>query len=80
MSQELKSDVKCPLCGSEVEAGYVPDYSYAAILQTNWAQGEPKPAFLGGIKRPKGAQFRLEAFRCMACGYVMWFARTRVSE
>jgi hypothetical protein len=75
MSQESPVNTPCPLCGGQLEKGYV-HQGRGKFYLAKWAKGEPTPAlFFGDIRAPDTPQYMLEAFRCASCGYVMFFAR-----
>ncbi|MBV8837072.1 MAG: hypothetical protein JO000_11070 [Alphaproteobacteria bacterium] len=66
----------CPKCQGAMEAGFVPDYSYGAILQAKWTEGAPEKSFLGNMKIKGRRQIALAADRCTRCGYVELYARS----
>jgi hypothetical protein len=69
----------CPDCGATMERGFIPDMSYAQILQLTWHRGEPESRkFLGmanGIKIEPHQQRPATADRCTKCGLLKLFAR-----
>jgi hypothetical protein len=67
---------KCPKCQSAMELGYIPDFSYAAVLRTKWTEGEPEKNFLGSSLKLKGKrQIEITTDRCTKCGYLESYAR-----
>lgn len=58
----------CPKCRSEMEEGFVPDYTYGSIKRSYWAKGLPKKSFWTGLTEPTRL-IPIVMFRCMRCGY-----------
>jgi len=67
--------MSCPKCLGQMEAGFVPDFSYGVVLQASWTEGTPDKNFLGSIKVKGRRQIPLSADRCPRCGYVEIYAR-----
>ena len=79
MSQESQREVRCQLCGGEVETGFVLDHTHGGKIPAEWVSGEPVPSFWRGTSVRNATLRPMEAFRCTRCGYVMLFAR-KISE
>ena len=69
---------ECTHCHNKMEKGFVPDYSYEAIIQPRWQRGEIiQHTFLGmdsGIKSDRTKGLAITSYRCVACGYLEFFA------
>jgi len=65
----------CPKCLGVMEGGFVPDYSYANILQQRWTEGRFEKSFLGNLKVRGRRQLPVTADRCTKCGYLEFYAR-----
>src|SRR5262249_47171731 len=66
----MKTSCKCPKCSAEMEEGFIIEHRKAV----RWIAGKPAPFFLGDV-RAGGEQRRIESCRCVACGYVEFYAR-----
>ena len=70
--------VECVRCKTQMESGYVPgvDVTYPGVLgKQQWFAGEPKEAFLGGIKIDRDCLIPVTTFRCPKCGYLESYAK-----
>ena len=71
---------KCPKCQSRMETGFVPDFSYGAVLLSKWCRGLPQPKKLFGfiqkytIQADYRSGFPMTAFRCPKCTLVEFYA------
>ena len=70
----------CPKCDAFMDRGHLPDYAHGdvVVFQAAWAPGDPEPRrfFLSGIKADAEAHIPLAAYRCSACGFVEFYARS----
>lgn len=72
------SEPTCSKCRASMNRGHVPDYAHGDVIarETVWSSGDPKPRrFQTGIKVDSDAEIPLMAYRCVACGYVEFYAR-----
>ena len=66
--------IQCPKCKGEMAQGFVPDYSYAAILAEAWHPGQPTRSFWTRITKPSTEGVPIAAFRCQECGFLEFYA------
>lgn len=65
----------CPKCNGQMAQGFVPDYSYGAVVVGAWHGGLPKKSFWSRTKVPRaGTGMPIGAFRCEECGYLEFYA------
>ena len=64
----------CPKCGGRMFQGFVPDYTYGAVIVGNWHAGQPKKSFWQRTKTPVDEGIPIGAFRCQKCGYLEFYA------
>ena len=87
----MEDTKKCPKCQSEMELGYIPDYSDAVTILACWHRGVAERASgwfsgssIGAIKfksRNEMKQgFPLEAHRCPKCSFVEFYAPTQLGS
>ena len=55
-------------------AGFVPDVTGGPTVQSEWIEGEPRPAFFGGLKMSGTVGYPIVTYRCTRCGYLESFA------
>lgn len=67
----------CPKCSGTMQEGFVPDYSYGAVIPSSWIKGRPQRSLWFGTKTRDRSAFRLTALRCTNCGFVELYARDR---
>jgi hypothetical protein len=65
----------CPKCQGDMEAGFIPDFSYGTILQSNWFAGDAEKSWRGSIKTSGKRQIVITTDRCTKCGYLESYAR-----
>ena len=69
----------CPECGSAMEEGFIPDASYAVVLQSAWQRGRPEIAKIfglsNGVKLNKQETVPIAAVRCTKCGFLKLYAK-----
>jgi hypothetical protein len=76
--------VQCS-CGGELEQGFVPDFSAAAVWSMVWVAGEPSPdkSFWEAFRTGPGLRVEnldarvIEAHRCTSCGRLELYANRR---
>lgn len=80
----MTQNPNCPDCHTEMEAGFVPDFSYYtsshSVLHTWWHPGDTQDRrFLGlptgTVKIDKSAAIKIVAYRCATCGLIREYAR-----
>jgi hypothetical protein len=64
----------CPKCESQMVAGFTPDFTHAAVLQSSWIEGQPEKNWLGSIKFRGRKQLPISAHRCARCGFLEFYA------
>lgn len=73
------SEHTCPDCGSAMEMGFVPDFTWGHAQQMAWHRGEPKPTELLGVKtgvNVSPTQFMpITAYRCSGGGVLRFYAK-----
>jgi hypothetical protein len=67
--------VPCPKCNGEMETGFIPDFSYGAVLSSSWYEGEPEKNWLGNIKTKNIPKIAITTERCTKCGFLESYAR-----
>jgi Domain of unknown function (DUF6487) len=72
MSQAVS---RCPKCNGEMVQGFIVDFTHAARLVSQWAQGPPQKSFWAATKLPEEKLVPVGAFRCASCGYLESYAR-----
>lgn len=71
---------KCPKCQTRMETGFIPDFSYGAVLTSKWHAGVPQMRrFLGmvmkhNIKADYTTGLPVTAWRCPKCTLVELYA------
>ena len=70
---------RCPDCNQNMDAGFIPDFSYAQVLQMLWHPGTPEDQrFLGlktgSVKIDRSEARKIIAYRCPGCGLVRSYA------
>jgi hypothetical protein len=66
--------LQCPKCKGEMVQGFVPDYSYGAVLVGGWHEGLPEKSFWTRTKAPLLDGMPIGAFRCQKCGFLEFYA------
>jgi len=73
----------CPKCQKSMEIGFIPAWTYGAVLQTHWVRGLPSRASfwerLGhfrdlAISSRYGDYLKVVTYRCPDCGYLESYA------
>jgi predicted nucleic-acid-binding Zn-ribbon protein len=60
----------CAKCGGVMEEGYVPDRPEDKVWPDIWVEGNPG---YKGVEK-SGRKYRIQAWRCMSCGYLELYA------
>jgi hypothetical protein len=55
---------ECPRCRHRMEAGFIPDASYGAILIGSWVEGTPEKGWTGSVKLKGKRKFDITTYRC----------------
>jgi len=67
--------MECLRCESEMELGFVGDYTHRNWLQAPvWFAGPLEWAWWGGLKRGKRRKIFVQTMRCVGCGYLESYA------
>ncbi len=71
----------CADCGAELEIGFIPDLSLAAVFKSSWHPGEPGDKTIldflkygPGVKYDRSQLIAIRALRCTKCGLVKLYA------
>lgn len=76
----MESNVRCLLCKSQTEDGFLLDRGESnRRSQQEWWAGAPNRSFWLGIKKPETV-FQVRARRCVQCGFLMEFANAQEGE
>ena len=75
----------CPDCGTAMEEGFVPDFTYGGIAQMVWHRGEPESARIlgmktGSVKVDRNEFVPITAYRCTGCGLLRFHAKVPDQE
>ena len=65
----------CPKCSGEMEAGFIADLTYGAILASSWIEGEPEVNWRGTAKIKGKRKIDIATERCTKCGFLESYAR-----
>ena len=72
---DLEKSLSCPKCGSEMEIGFLLDFSsYGNIIPTLWIIGLPERSFWRLTKIKGKIKRRVDSYRCQRCGFVESYA------
>ena len=69
--------LQCPKCKGDMVQGFVPDYSYGAVLVAGWQAGQPKKSFWTSTQSPRFEGVPIGAFACAKCGFLEFYAGQR---
>jgi hypothetical protein len=79
MKNATAASPKCSKCSGEMEAGFLLDRSQAGIYRAVWATGPIQRSWwFGGIKVQDKPMYRVETWRCKACGNLESWAKRQV--
>ena len=59
-----------------MEEGYVLDVTDSGKKTATWVEGAPERSVWVGLKTGGRRRFMLQAYRCVQCGFVDFYART----
>jgi len=71
--KNMKIPVKCSKCGAETETGFMLEHRKAL----RWVGGMPQTSLLGDVKTGSEQRY-IESYRCVGCGYLQSYARTKI--
>ena len=71
---------RCPLCAGAMTDGFLLDRSYGGQAPTEWVEGAPKRALLGGVSLSHTRRYAVSTFRCEQCGFLASYATTPLSD
>lgn len=66
----------CPKCNGHMVQGFVLDNTYGSHDVSQWAQGAPVKSLWVGTKLPQHEMVPIGAYRCEACGFLEFYARS----
>ena len=70
------SEPVCAKCGGAMEAGFIYKGGEGGRPALDWVEGRAEvPWTRFGVKIAKRAQYPIEMFRCVKCGYLESYAR-----
>lgn len=73
----MRTPTSCAKCGGSLSAGFIVDQGDSGMADiSKWQDGEPRKAWYGGLKLPKGEQIKVSTYRCDRCGYLESYALT----
>jgi hypothetical protein len=58
-----------------MEQGFILEHRKAV----RWISANPEPTFLGDV-HARGEHRDIESYRCVGCGYLEFYARTKISR
>lgn len=89
----MTSSLTCRDCGERLVLGFIPDASYATVLQSQWHPGTPEDKQFLGFKPPTvlgksvpaiahdpTQMLPVTAYRCPECGVLTFVAVREVEE
>ncbi|WP_439654493.1 hypothetical protein [Streptacidiphilus neutrinimicus] len=69
------NNVKCTQCGAVgLEPGFIEDNAPAGRGDARWVAGPIERGPLGGAKRMGRPHLQVDAFHCLNCGHLEFFA------
>lgn len=72
----MRTPTSCAKCGGSVSSGFIVDMGDGGSANVSqWQDGEPRRAWYGGVKLPKGEQIKVTTYRCDRCGYLENYAQ-----
>ena len=66
--------MQCPKCNSEMDQGFVADYSGPAALVASWHPGHPEKKLVGHTKAPRAEGVPIGAYCCQSCNFLEFYA------
>ena len=57
-----------------MEEGFIVDDTYGGVVQSKWAEGEPRFSYWAGVRVPRKARHPVTTYRCTQCGYLESYA------
>jgi predicted nucleic-acid-binding Zn-ribbon protein len=76
----MEAEHKCSKCSGEMEAGFLQDHDKGASTPGEWIEGVPVVSWMGYVNVRDKVHYRIEAFRCMQCGYIEQYAKQQVEQ
>ncbi len=81
----MSMKLQCPDCGTEMEEGFIPDWTQGGVLQTCWHRGTAESkTFLGmqmgGVKYDPTNMMPVTACRCTSCGLLKFYATPKAEK
>ena len=67
--------MSCPKCNGDMEAGFVPDFSYGSVFCSSWVEGDAEKGWLGGVKTKNRTKIAITTYRCTNCGFLESYAQ-----
>jgi hypothetical protein len=74
LDSHVSKSIRCHRCDREMKEGFILDATHGARLVSRWVSGKPEASFWTGTKVDGREQYFVQAFRCVACGYLESYA------
>jgi len=76
----VSKSIRCCKCSGEMRQGFILDATHGARLVSRWVSGTPEASLWSGTKVDGREQYFVQAFRCVACGYLESYANESCSR
>ena len=72
-------ELRCPKCDGEMELGHVRDrMNWRTSRPAEWIAGAPEVNWAGSLKVTEKRRYVLASARCVDCGYVELYAKSKL--
>ena len=68
--------MNCPKCHGAMEPGFLPDFTYGAIIPSSWIEGTPEKNWIGSTKIKDKRKIAISTLRCVKCGFLELYAKS----
>ena len=65
----------CPKCKGDMQAGFIPDFTYGSVQASKWVEGDPEKNWVGNVKTSGRLTVAVSAERCTRCGFLELYAK-----